>query len=87
MSESPVKQFARLVRETHEVEYGDFKRKVGNYLNRLEEDVGPQAAPELRRWIQEVRVAVLFDNSSSDVEMMKRKTLELARKIDGSPRP
>lgn len=72
-----VSEFIKRVENLYEVEYGDFKRKVGLYINRLEQSFSDQAS---RQIILEMRQNVLF-NTLGDIEVAREKTLQLARKL------
>lgn len=75
-----VMQFIDQVRWLYEPEYGDFKRKVGLYIQRLEE-----AAPALRKGaglkvLETMKTTVLFD-PNGDIETTRRKVLQLAQEL------
>jgi hypothetical protein len=77
MGSEQVSEFIKRVENLYEVEYGDFKRKVGLYINRLEQDFKD---PQSRQVIQEMRQVVLYGNHP-DIETAREKTLQLARKL------
>lgn len=75
-----VKKFLEQVHWLHEAEYGDFKRKVGLYIERLEE-----ANPELQkglgqRVMAEMKTQVLY-NPSGDIESTRRQIMQLANEL------
>lgn len=72
-----VSEFIKRVENLYEVEYGDFKRKVGHYINRLEQGL---TDPASRAILNEMRYHVLF-SPIADIEVAREKTLQLARKL------
>jgi hypothetical protein len=77
-----VMQFIDQIRWLYEPEYGDFKRKVGLYIQRLEE-----AAPALKKGatckvLETMKTTVLFD-PNGDIESTRRKVLQLAHELTG----
>jgi hypothetical protein len=77
MGSEQVSEFIKRVESLYEVEYGDFKRKVGLYINRLEQEFRD---PQSRQIIQEMRQHVLY-SPTADIETAREKTLQLARKL------
>lgn len=74
---SQVNEFIKRVENLYEVEYGDFKRKVSLYINRLDQGV---TDPSKRAIITKMRNDLLF-GPIADIEIMREKTLELAKKL------
>lgn len=79
-----VKHFIDQVRWLYEPEFGDFKRKLGLYIERLEE-----AHPELMRGPSEkvmanMKSAVVY-NPSGDIEVTRRQVLQMATELLGAP--
>ena len=74
-----VKEFYDKVNWLNEVEYGDFKRKVGLYLNRLEESLKARN-PEAIKIIQKLKDVVVF-NPNGESEPTRMKALELSQKL------
>ncbi|MGE0763858.1 MAG: hypothetical protein AB7N80_11320 [Bdellovibrionales bacterium] len=72
--------FIDQIRWLHEVEYGDFKRKVGLYLTRLEKSLDAEKLRAVRDVIAQIRQDVIFNNKD-DIEFARRRTLELAELI------
>lgn len=75
-------KFIEQIKWLYEPEYGDFKRKVGLYIQRLEE-----ANPALKKGAQgrvldAMKTAVLFD-ANGDIESTRRKILQLAQELGG----
>tara|TARA_Y100000817_G_C16794682_1_gene516808 strand:+ start:634 stop:870 length:237 start_codon:yes stop_codon:yes gene_type:complete len=73
-----VSQFVEKVSQLHEVDYGDFKRKVGQYLNELAEhkDLGR----DQQRIIMEIRNNVVFVGTG-DIETGRKEAISLAEKL------
>lgn len=78
-----VQQFIDQVRWLYEPEFGDFKRKVGLYIQRLEE-----AYPSLKtdKAIETMKTTVVY-NPNGDIEATRRKVLQLAAELLGTSGP
>lgn len=74
---SPVQEFILKVESLHEVEYGDFKRKVGQYLNRLEQRLSDT---ESRNIIARIRHIVVYD-SPDDISIAREEAISLAQQL------
>lgn len=74
-----VKEFYDKVNWLNEIEYGDFKRKVGLYLNRLEENLKLQN-PEAQQIMQKLKDVVVY-NPEGEIEPTRIKALELSQKL------
>jgi hypothetical protein len=75
-----VRRFIDQVRWLYEGEFGDFKRKVGLYLQRMEE-----ADPELKsgpskEYLNQIRNLVMY-SPNGDIESTRRQVLFMAEKI------
>lgn len=75
-----VKNFVNQVRWLYEPEFGDFKRKVGLYIERLE-----QAAPGFnkgvgRELLQNMKTTAVY-NPNGDIESTRRMVIELAERL------
>lgn len=75
-----IRQFIEQIRWLYEPEYGDFKRKVGLYIQRLEE-----ANPQLKRGpsarvLGEMRTVVVY-NPNGDIEATRRQVLQMAQEL------
>lgn len=75
-----IESFAEKVRWLHEPEYGDFKRKVGLYLNRLEQSLSPDRKAEMADLIGKLRQEILY-TTTGDVEKTRALILAFADKI------
>jgi len=74
-----VQEYADKIDRLVEVEYGDFKRKIGQYLIRLSEALGAHRNTEVRRAIDDLRTHVVFD-PNQDIEAAREIVLQ---KLDG----
>ena len=74
-----VKNFIDQVRWLYEPEYGDFKRKLGLYIERLEEACGGTAAKVLA----DMKTKVVY-NPNGDIEATRRMVIQLAHELLGS---
>lgn len=74
-----VKKFIDQVRWLYEPEYGDFKRKLGLYIERLEESCGGTAAKVLA----DMKSKVVF-NPNGDIEATRRLVIQLAHELLGT---
>lgn len=76
-----IENFIDKVKWLHEPDYGDFKRKVGLYLKRLEQEMGEKA--------QQVPLRIQFHNlmnevvysPNGEVESTRDKTIQWARQL------
>ncbi|MEK6555111.1 MAG: hypothetical protein AABZ31_07725, partial [Bdellovibrionota bacterium] len=55
-----VKDYIRKVSGLYEVDYGDFKRKLGSYTNILETSLGG-SHPEAKKVIEQIRQQAIFN--------------------------
>lgn len=77
----PIEQFIERVQWLHEPDYGDFKRKVGLYLSRLEQALGAEASSGNRTDLfKEMKDLVVFA-PNGDVESTRLRVLQLAKKL------
>lgn len=74
-----VDHFIKNTTSLTEVEYGDFKRKVGLYLQRLEEGLNSPSS-DVQILCDEVRRFVVYQ-PTGDIEQARHRCLELARRI------
>lgn len=65
------------VRWLYEVDYGDFKRKVGLYISRFEQALPPERRNALADLLSQMRDGLLF-GQDEDVERARQKTLAVA---------
>lgn len=73
-------KFIDQVRWLYEPEYGDFKRKLGLYIQRLEEADPTLKKGSGRKIIDSMKTAVMYD-PNGDIETTRRKVLQLANEL------
>jgi hypothetical protein len=77
-----VAQFLGRVEKLSDVDYGDFKRKVGFYLTELEKSLGgPSLSESQKEIIYRLRLLVVFNNPDTDIELVRQRTLEMAKRL------
>lgn len=77
-----IHSFINQIKWLYEPEYGDFKRKVGLYIQRLEETVPTLKKGTSAKIMETMKNAVLFD-TNGDIEATRRKVLQLAHELTG----
>ncbi len=73
-----VRRFIDQVRWLYEPEFGDFKRKVGLYIQRLEEANPSLKSASAQKVIAEMKTTVIF-NPNGDIENTRRQVLQMAQ--------
>jgi hypothetical protein len=78
-----LQKFIDQVRWLYEPEYGDFKRKVGLYIERLEEAI-PEAGGDgaLRKTLADMKAKVVY-NPNGDIESTRRQVIQMAHGLLG----
>ncbi len=78
-----LQKFIDQVRWLYEPEYGDFKRKVGLYIERLEESL-PQsnAGQSTKKVLADMKSTVVF-NPNGDIEATRRQVIQMAHGLLG----
>lgn len=84
-----VDQFVRKVESTYEVEYGDFRRKVGQYLLKMESELGGQGRldPRAAKIINEIRRRIIYQPEMSirlkepSIDQSRLLAVTLAREL------
>jgi hypothetical protein len=79
-----VKTFIDQIRWLYEAEYGDFKRKVGLYIQRLEETHPQLVQGRAKEVLSEIKSKVIY-NPSGDIEATRRQILQMAHELLNSP--
>lgn len=79
-SEQVVREFVEKVQWLQEVEYGDFKRKVNLYINRLMEQL-KNTSPEVKELAEQIRHKVVFDPTEPDVERAREFVVTTGQKM------
>lgn len=75
-----VRQFIDQVRWLYEPEFGDFKRKLGLYIQRLEEAHPSLKSGRAKEVIGEIRNNVVF-NPNGDMEFTRRQVIKMAQEL------
>jgi hypothetical protein len=78
-----VQKFIDQVRWLYEPEFGDFKRKLGLYIQRLEKDNPGFKNGEGRQVLDTMKSTVVY-NPNGDIESTRREVLQLAAQLLGS---
>ena len=73
-----VKDYVRKVSGLYEVDYGDFKRKLGAYTNTLEASLGSDL--EAKKVIEQIRQQAIY-NSVPPVEHAKDLVINLVSRL------
>ncbi|MGE4131160.1 MAG: hypothetical protein AB7F86_05945 [Bdellovibrionales bacterium] len=73
-------EFKTQIQFLYEPEFGDFKRKVSLYLQRLEEGEPDLAKGAGRQTLEKIKNTVLFD-PDGDIESTRSKILELLQEL------
>lgn len=78
---SQIQDFIEKVRWLYEPEYGDFKRKLGLYLERLQGDLGPKGRePRIQNKFSDIRNRVIFQ-PTGEVESTRNQALSWAEEL------
>lgn len=75
-----VRQFIDQVRWLVEPEYGDFKRKIGLYIQRLEEAHPTLKTGPAKKVLSDMRTTVVY-NPNGDIEATRRQVLLMAQEL------
>jgi hypothetical protein len=73
-------QFDEKVRSLHEVDYGDFKRKVGLYIKRLTESFSDQEFGVVQDLIDSLYNEVIY-SGDGNIDLTRAKVTELISQI------
>lgn len=79
-----LKNFIDQVRWLYEAEYGDFKRKVGLYLERLEQTLPESSQGRTKPVIEEIKSKVIF-SPSGDIESTRRQIIQKMHELLSGP--
>ena len=77
-----VQQFIDQVRWLYEPEYGDFKRKLNLYIQRLEETYPAVKSGQGEKVLSDIKTMVVY-NPNGDIELTRREVLQLAAGLLG----
>jgi hypothetical protein len=78
-----VQKFIDQVRWLYEPEFGDFKRKLGLYIQRLEKENPGFKNGDGRQVLDTMKSTVVY-NPNGDIESTRREVLQLAAQLLGS---
>lgn len=76
-----ITEFESKVTHLYEAEYGDFKRKLGLYITRLEQDMGQQLTGQGRIQIDELKHQLIYSPETTNIEQARTMALELAQSL------
>ena len=76
MKEIAVGEFVDKVEGVYEVDFGDFKRKMGLYIMRLEEALGDSSKPV----ISKMKSRAIY-HGDGDIEATRQDLLDLVKEI------
>ena len=79
MEKEVVEKFEQQVQWLHEVEYGDFKRKLSLYILRLQQGLQSNR-PKVVELIESMRDTVIY-NPVGDIEITRAKVLDTVEKL------
>ena len=82
MSAQIYEDFIDKVQYLHEPEYGDFKRKLGNYIARLARDVDPKDTAA-KRALADLKTQIIY-RPTGNVEEARRLAIETASRLKSS---
>jgi hypothetical protein len=76
-----VEQFIKKVEGVYEVEYGDFRRKVGQYLLKMESELGSAVRlnPKAAKIVSEIRRRIIYQPEMS--VRLKEPSIDQARAV------
>lgn len=74
-----IRKFIDQVRWLHEPEFGDFKRKVGLYIQRLQESGPAMQKGAAGKILSQMKLDVVY-SPNGDIESTRKHVLELAQK-------
>ena len=75
-----VRKFIDQVRWLYEPEFGDFKRKLGLYIERLEETHPDLAKGHAKSVMETMKSAVIY-NPNGDIESTRREVIQMATEL------
>ncbi|MCB0357146.1 MAG: hypothetical protein KDD40_09070 [Bdellovibrionales bacterium] len=73
-------KFENYLTHLHEVEYGDFKRKLSLYILRLEQAYGANANIQVKKLFNEMREKAIY-NPTGNIEITRVEIMDLAKKL------
>ena len=79
-NQSDISKFVDQIRFLHEPEYGDFKRKVGTYLLRLQQELDMDSQKRVIDLLEKILQEVIF-SATGDVEQARHLTVQTLEQI------
>ena len=76
-----VAEFEAKVSGLYEAEYGDFKRKLGLYITRLEQDLGQQLNQSSRAQIDQLKHQLIYSPETTNIEQARSLALQMAKAL------
>ncbi len=73
--------FSDQIRSLHEVDYGDFKRKISLYVRRMAEKFNPDQTRSVLDVLQQLNTLVLY-NATGHIEETRARVLDLANTLE-----
>lgn len=83
MSKDAIHEFVEKVTHLYESEYGDFKRKLGLYMHRLEQDLGASVSSQARAKLLELKHEIVYSPETTNIEAARSRALEVVGSIRG----
>lgn len=83
MNQEALKKFIDQIRWLYEPEYGDFKRKVGLYIERLEEELPELNQGNAKKVMADMKSKVIY-NPNGDIENTRRQVIQMAHELLGN---
>lgn len=84
MDQEALKKFIDQIRWLYEPEFGDFKRKVGMYIERLEEALPELSEGDAKKVMADMKSKVIY-NPSGDIEVTRLQVIQMAHELLGLP--
>ncbi len=75
-----VRHFIDQVRWLYEPEFGDFKRKLGLYIQRLEESHPTLKKGAAQKVLADMKTSVVY-NPNGDIEATRREVIKMAQDL------
>ena len=80
-TKAAIDEFQGKIRHLYEAEYGDFKRKVGLYLTRLEQDAGPALTRDQRIRLDQLKEEIIYSPATTNIESARAKILQVVESL------
>ncbi|NQZ00723.1 MAG: hypothetical protein HRT45_08650 [Bdellovibrionales bacterium] len=76
-----IAEFEDKVAHLYESEYGDFKRKLGLYMSRLEQDLGASLDRSMKAKLLELKFEIVYSPETTNIESARSRALEVVRSL------